>query len=314
MAQNSAIEWTNHTFNPWWGCTKVSPGCTHCYAETLSNRYGHDIWGPKKDRRVFGDNHWQEPLKWNKQALHLNQRMRVFCASMADVFEDNTSVEKEREKLWRLIEETPMLDWLLLTKRPENMIDFVPWDADWPKNVWAMTSVENQTQAEERIPILSKIPAVVKGLSIEPLLGPVNLLPWLKSIQWVIVGGESGIRARPMNPKWVMEVRDQCILVDVPFFFKQWGEWSPIDIEQYNLGIGQTITTDHNGVSFYMKRTGKKIAGRLLDGEVWNQFPIAAEHRFAADAAGAAPDLGAILWRDGAPSLVPVGGGRQRCR
>ncbi len=218
MGQNSSIEWTDHTFNPWWGCTKVSPGCTNCYAETFSYRYGHDIWGPKKSRRIFGDSHWQEPLKWNKQATQRNQRIRVFCASMADVFEDNSSVTQEREKLWKLIEETPMLDWLLLTKRPENMRKFIPWGANWPVNVWAMTSVENQEQAEKRIPVLVETPAVVKGLSVEPLLDAIDLSPWLPKVDWVIVGGESGSHARPLNPQWVMDIRDQCISANTPFF------------------------------------------------------------------------------------------------
>jgi protein gp37 len=231
MGQNSTIEWTHHTFNPWWGCTKVSPGCTHCYAETISNRYGHDIWGPRKDRRVFGNNHWQEPLKWNSKAEQLGERMRVFCASMADAFEDNPSIAEERTKLWTVIEETPMLDWLLLTKRPENMLRFAPWREKWPDNVWAMTSVENQEQAEKRIPMLAKVPAAIKGLSVEPLLESVDLLPWLKDIGWVIVGGESGVKARPMNPKWALDIRDQCFSANIPFFFKQWGEWMPLNPE-----------------------------------------------------------------------------------
>lgn len=277
MGQNSTIEWTHHTFNPWWGCTKVSPGCTHCYAETLSNRYGHDIWGPRKDRRVFGEQHWREPLKWNKQAEQQGQRMRVFCASMADAFEDNPSVEKEREKLWAVIEETPMLDWLMLTKRPENMSRFAPWKDKWPVNIWAMTSVESQEQAEKRIPILAEVPAVIRGLSVEPLLGAVDLSIWLKDLNWVIVGGESGVKARPMNPKWALDVRDQCISANVPFFFKQWGEWMPIESELSDFEKEQRIYTfsnDNGEVSYRMKRTGKKASGRALDGETWTQFPI----------------------------------------
>src|SRR5262245_42917072 len=115
MGHQSSIEWTDHTFNPWWGCTKVSPGCTYCYAETLSTRYGHTIWGPRAERRLFGDKHWQEPLKWNNTAEQIGKPARVFCASMADVFEDNHTLDLERERLWLLIGETPWLHWQLLT-------------------------------------------------------------------------------------------------------------------------------------------------------------------------------------------------------
>lgn len=263
MGQKSAIEWTDHTFNPWWGCTKVSPGCVNCYAETFSNRYKYDVFGPRKSRRTFGEGYWQEPIKWNRQAAQLGERKRVFCASMADVFEHNPRIEAEREKLWSLIEETPMLDWLLLTKRPENMRRFAPWENEWPRNVWAMTSVENQELAQKRIPILLEVPAVVRGLSVEPLIGPVDLEPWLENIQWVIVGGESGQGARQMKPDWVRNLRDQCTTAGVPFFFKQWGEWTYIENEEHS-GSNEPLLT---------KRVGKKIAGRELDGKIWDELP-----------------------------------------
>jgi len=263
MGKLSSIEWTDHTFNPWWGCTKVSPGCIHCYAETWSSRYGHDIWGPKKERRVFGEKHWQGPLKWNREAFQNQQRMRVFCASMADVFEDNKGIETERQRLWRLIEETPMLDWLLLTKRPENIARFFPWKEDYPKNVWMMTSVENQEQAQKRVPVLASAPALIRGLSVEPLLDAVDLTPWLHQIQWVIVGGESGRDARPMRIEWVRRLRDQCHKAGVPFFFKQWGEWHP----EINDAIPEI-----NKIS--MKRIGKRVSGRVLDGREWNELPL----------------------------------------
>jgi protein gp37 len=262
MGQKSAIEWTDHTFNPWWGCTKVSPGCAHCYAETLSSRYLYDVFGPRKPRRTFGEEYWQNPLKWNRQAAQLERRMRVFCASMADVFEDNKSIEVERQKLWHLIDETPMLDWLLLTKRPHNMIPFAPWKNDWTTNVWAMTSVENQEQAEKRIPILLEVPAIVRGLSVEPLLGPVDLGSWLEDIHWVIVGGESGQGARQMRADWVRYLRDQCVAAGVAFFFKQWGEW--VHLEDSAGGADPASS---------MKRVGKKAAGRELDGRTWDNIP-----------------------------------------
>lgn len=185
--------------------------------------------------------------------------MRVFCASMADVFEDNVSIDAERLRLWQIIDETPMLDWLLLTKRPENMLKHTPWKNHWPANIWAMTSVENQDYAVERIPELMKVPATVRGLSVEPLLASVDLRPWLSQIQWVIVGGESGRQARAMNPEWVRDIRDQCLAANVAFFFKQWGEWAPINDQH----VGQE----------HMYRAGKKAAGRVLDGQTWDELP-----------------------------------------
>lgn len=277
MGQQSTIEWTDHTFNPWWGCTKISPGCTHCYAETWSERYGHDIWGPRKSRRTFSEQHWQEPLRWNRLATQQGHRMRVFCASMADVFEDNPSIDSERHRLWSLIAETPMLDWLLLTKRPENMLRFTPWKDPWPSNIWAMTSVENQEYADERIPTLIQIPTIIRGLSVEPLLGPVDLRPWLNHIQWVIVGGESGREARPINPLWVRDIREQCLTAKVPFFFKQWGEWSPITSDTHAF---EHLLHTNNDFREYMHRSGKKASGRLLDDKTWDALPfvVEAEH------------------------------------
>ena len=139
MGKNSHIEWTHHTFNPWWGCSKVSPACTHCYAETLTNRFGGAIWGVKGKRRFFGDAHWNEPTTWNKEAQRKKTRFRVFCASMSDVFEDRRDLDAERVKLWALIEKTKYLDWLLLTKRPEAVQKLVPWGEQWPDNVWHLS-------------------------------------------------------------------------------------------------------------------------------------------------------------------------------
>ncbi|MBA3074285.1 MAG: phage Gp37/Gp68 family protein, partial [Anaerolineae bacterium] len=227
MGQHSAIEWTDHTFNPWWGCTKVSPGCVNCYAETWALRYGHDIWGNDKTRRFFGESHWKQPTTWNRQALDNGKRARVFCASMSDVFEDNDSLVKEREKLWEIIPETTMLDWLLLTKRPENIKKLTPFTGKWPRNVWAMATTETQEYADRRIPYLLEIDSDIKGLSIEPMLGPVDISKWINEIQWVIVGGESGAKSRPMNPDWIRSIRDVCLDAGVAFFFKQWGNWVP---------------------------------------------------------------------------------------
>lgn len=253
MGQNSTIEWTDHTFNPWWGCVRVSDGCKHCYAEALAKRYGLQIWGVETERRFMSDGHWKQPHKWNKEAQRRGQRARVFCASMADVFEDNDALTAERSKLWELIEQTQSLDWLLLTKRPENMRRLAPWDR-WPPNVWAMTTTENQRAVDKRLPYLVDIQASVRGLSVEPLLGEIDLTHWLGQIDWVIVGGESGAGARPMNPQWVRSLRDQCLDAGVAFFFKQWGNWSP----------------DADGT---MQKASKKKAGRQLDGGYWDQLP-----------------------------------------
>jgi protein gp37 len=283
MAQHSPIEWCDHTFNPWWGCTRVSAGCKYCYAAAWAKRYRYDVWGTQATRRLFGERHWHEPIKWNAKAERLGTRFRVFCASMADVFEEHPDIIAERQKLWHLIAQTPMLDWLLLTKRPQNMSHMVPtsWQQDgWPPNAWAMTSVEDQQQAEHRIPLLLNVPALVRGLSVEPLIGPVDLSPWLAAIQWVIVGGESGPHARRMYPDWVRTIRDQCQDFDVAFFFKQWGNLAPVEQSTNGTnGINQTNGTHSthgtNGTEHVaFQRTSKKAAGRLLDGRTWDELPI----------------------------------------
>src|ERR1035437_10015657 len=193
MGKNSSIEWTDHTFNPWWGCARVSPGCNNCYAEAWARRVGENIWGAKQDRRVFGEKHWGEPLKWNAEAQEQERRRRVFCASMADVFELRSDLDPWRVRLWNLIDENPWLDWLLLTKRPQNIENKVPWKNGWPDNVWLGATVENQKYADERLPILLQFPAKRRFLSCEPLLGPVDLSAWtrrrpkhLYPIDWVI--------------------------------------------------------------------------------------------------------------------------------
>ena len=231
----SKIEWTHFTFNPWWGCTKVSAGCKNCYAETVDARFKGHHWGDYASRRMFGDKHWNRPLAWNRKAEKDGVRYRVFCASMADVFEihpveaENAKLTEARWRLWKLIEATPHLDWLLLTKRPENH-ELVP--ANWlmelrrPKNIWLGTTAENQEQADLRIPHLldARWPAI-RFVSYEPALEEVDFDAWLDplngGIDWVIAGAESGPGARPMDERWVRSVRDQCAEVGVPFFYKQ---------------------------------------------------------------------------------------------
>lgn len=279
MGKNSGIEWTNHTFNPWWGCTKISEACRHCYAEVWSKRTGVAIWGPTAGRRFFGEEHWRQPLIWNKEAKVLRKRKRVFCASMADILEDRPDLEKWRIDLWNLIRDTPWLDWLLLTKRPENFTKMVPWHNTWPENVWIGTTAENQERAKERIPVLLKFPAVVRFISCEPLLGPIDLSQWLNhreqqkpSINWVIVGGESGHKARPMHPSWVRKIRDQCLALYTPFNFKQWGCWQPTtDKDGSSYKVTHIKDDNPEPVAFIWR--GKKAAGRFLDGQIWDGIP-----------------------------------------
>jgi len=276
MAQNSSIEWTDHTFNPWWGCSKVSPACDNCYAELWAKRMGHQVWGSGAARRFFSAAHWNEPLAWNEDARVARKRKRVFCASMADVFERRAELNAERDRLWRLIEQTPWLDWLLLTKRPQNIANMVPWDEAWPQNVWLGTTVESQMFAEKRLPFLLENAAVVRFLSCEPLLGSLDLSAWfrrpgLNSIDWVIAGGESGPRSRPMHPDWAASLLRQCNEAHVPFHFKQWGHWAPTGNKSDGLS-SRTVTLPHER-PVRMIPLGKKAAGRLLEGATWNGLP-----------------------------------------
>jgi protein gp37 len=267
LAEKTGISWTHHTFNPWWGCNEVSAGCDHCYARTLSERWGHMVWGPPATtaRRFFGHKHWAEPIKWNTKAKADGVRRRVFCASMADVFEfdPHHHLDEQREALYDLIHQTKYLDWLLLTKRPEQIEKMLPelWLIDPPENVWLGTSVEDQAAADLRIPRLLQVPAAVHWLSCEPLLGPVDLMPWLwrdriigdqtvvrltHAIDWVIVGGESGANYRPMNIDWARSIRDQCQQEGAGFWYKQGASRQP----------GQDAT---------------------LDGVEWHQLPYQAD-------------------------------------
>jgi protein gp37 len=197
------------------------------------------VWGPAKttNRRLFGDGHWREPVGWNAAARREGSRKRVFCASMSDVFEDHPQVTTPRSRLFQLIDETESLDWLILTKRPENIGAFVPpaWLERPRSNVWFGTSVEDQRRADERIPILAKVPAAVRFLSCEPLLGPIPDLD-LSAIDWVIVGGESGPGARRMDVAWARSLRDQAKRTRTSFFFKQTGTVLASELGAYGKG------------------------------------------------------------------------------
>lgn len=345
MGRDSKIEWTKHTFNPWIGCTKVSEGCKHCYAEALMDtRYRKVQWGPQGERKRTSAANWKQPLKWNRDAAAAGVRERVFCASLADWLDDAAPLDWLVD-LMDLIEATRNLDWLLLSKRIEHwevrLVEALVCARErgsgcawmihlWlngipPKNVWMGASVENQAAADERIPALLGCPAVVRFLSCEPLLGAVSLdryfglepghewracccdqidpadVPCVvcesrreygekSGLHWVICGGESGAKARPMHPDWARGLRDQCVSAGVPFFFKQWGEWlltydrdvddpdwdrcprTEGDRGRYlNLAGGFGF---HGDRVVFMSRVGKKAAGRMLDGRTWAEMPV----------------------------------------
>lgn len=350
MAENSGIEWTDHTINFWWGCSKVSPACANCYAETRDKQFhpahldgNHGLplvashWGPNAPRLLRVEAARWEALRYEKRAVATGSRFRVFTNSMSDFFEDRRDLDLARLEALDTIRLTPHLDWLLLTKRPEKIMDLLcaaedmawhgrsveddphlgHWVSGWlngkpPANVWLGTTVEDQERADQRIPALLQVPAAVRFLSCEPLLGPVDLNPltchdcgghevswgdpgsqpwcsecdsemgnsgWLEpdGIHWVIAGGESGPHARPMHPDWARGLRDQCAEAGVPFLFKQWGSMEPIgtvDGRQV-LPFADYVLPGTPGAP-----SGgfgfRKVAGkghRLLDGVLHNAFP-----------------------------------------
>lgn len=260
--EHSGIEWTDHTFNPWIGCTRVSEGCVHCYAESFAARFKKAEWGPQARRVKTSEAYWRKPIQWNKAdwmecvacgwrgdfmetiaagILHVcptcegdlkPTRQRVFCASMADVFEENRQVANWRGELFRLIEETPNLDWLLLTKRPEKIFSlgtdavgeiFDLWMERNPQ-VWLGCTVESGEHYEKRAGALLSVSARVHFLSVEPMIEPVRLSQiGMKHVSWVICGGESGAGCRPMELDWARDLLRDCRMGRVKFFMKQLG-------------------------------------------------------------------------------------------
>jgi protein gp37 len=280
MGKDSRIEWTHHTFNPWWGCVRVSAACDHCYADAWAKRLGEDLWGPHSERRFFSDAHWKEPLKWNREARGDGVRRRVFCASMADVFENRKDLIPHRQRLLDLIDQTPYLDWLLLTKRIHLVKRQLPKGYSFPSNVWLGATVENQ-DAVKRIKYLLefKTPSV-RFLSCEPLLSELDIRDFLLSgsgqprVDWVIAGGESGAGARPMDPAWPLSLKEQCARACVPFHFKQWGHWAPIEqVVEFVTKTTKIEVVRHGKKEISLAAIGKGKAGRELAGKLWDQFP-----------------------------------------
>ncbi len=297
---STKIEWTDETWNPVTGCTKVSEGCRNCYAERIAKRFPHDGSAPGNKTNPF-EEVITHPGRLN-QPLHWKKVRRIFVCSMGDLFHEDVPDKFLDDVFWKM-EITVRHTFQVLTKRPKRMMDYL--SSRWsfmqpPKNIWLGTSVEDQKTADDRIPLLLQIPAAVRFVSYEPALGPVDFRnvkmrmvggevvcidaltsewvpgepsPTKNHLDWIIAGGESGPHARPTHPEWFRSVRDECFATEVPFFFKQWGEWvtenqSPEDI----ILPGESRTfPDGRGLQHF--RVGKKRAGSLMDGREWKQFP-----------------------------------------
>lgn len=286
MAENSAISWTTHTWNPWMGCTKVSPACDGCYAEALMDkRYGKVQWGPHGERVRTSVHNWNEPLRWQRRAEIDGNRPFVFCASLADIF-DNQVPAEWRADAFNVMRETPRLVYLLLTKRPQNIVKLADAVGGLPSNAAIGTTVEDQKRADTNLPALKVAKIETNPLftfgSFEPLLGPIVIPPAFMP-DWIITGGETdqgGHRARPSHHAWFRDLRDQAAAAGVPYHHKQNGEWMPLT--QYDGGewpsdAGACCRLTYSGEKadggFPMQKVGKKFAGRLLDGVEHNDFP-----------------------------------------
>ena len=268
MGENTKIEWAHHTMNFWIGCTPVSGACDHCYAQTLSERYGWAEWGASKPRHRTSAENWKKPLAWDRKAAKLGERHRVFSNSLSD-WADKEVPDVWRDDSMKVIEATPNLDWLLLTKRGNVMAKYFRDRSRVPANVWPGVTAETQGDLDARLVFLMGLwgqGARRVFLSMEPLLERVVLSEAfleLGSAAWVIVGGESGNGARPMHPDWARSLRDQCRAAGVPFLMKQWGEWAPYDRGRFISGP----------IDLPIQKFGKKLAGRLLDGIEHNGVP-----------------------------------------
>lgn len=301
MGDKSKIEWTDATWNPVRGCSLVSEGCRNCYAMQVAGRFSGEgqAYQGLAYRNTSGahwtgkvrliEEHLEDPLRWKRPR-------RIFVNSMSDLFHESIPTEWVL-RIFEVMACAKHHQFQVLTKRPERMKYLLHYPDDGKfhgdsaehhrllmtqplPNVWLGVSVEDQKTADERIPVLLQTPAAVRWLSVEPLLGPIDLqAPWSAmnpeypelGIHWIVVGGESGNAARPMHPEWVRSLRDQCVAASVPFFFKQWGEWEHGYSHADRLFVSRTpgILSD----PVYMQRVGKKAAGRILDGREWNEYP-----------------------------------------
>ena len=312
MGEVTHISWADHTFNPWVGCMKVGPACDGCYAENLMDtRFGRVQWGAPgagvgtRERTSAGN--WSKPRAWDRKAKADGTRPFVFCASLADVF-DNAVPNKWREDLFDLIHMTPHLTWLLLTKRPGNIL--TAWGnamregREWPSNAAIGCTVVNQDEADRDVPILleakAKLSPAFAFLSMEPLLGPVDLTalnetdgvgsyrwsalelgagPW-RRLDWVITGGETDQgthMARPQHPDWFRSLRDQCAAAGVAFHHKQNGEWVSGHAPTHWVGIAGGVREVGEGVwatDAGVAKVGQGAAGRMLDGVIHDARPV----------------------------------------
>jgi protein gp37 len=266
----SKIEWCDHTVNPWIGCQKVSPGCDHCYAEAQNafRKWNGGTWGPHAPRKRTSVAYWKQPLKWNREAVAFEQkhghRPRGFCASLADVF-DNQVPSAWREDLFELIRKCDQLDWLLLTKRPQNILKMLPSDlGDGDPNVWLGITAEDQVHFDQRWKLLQKIPASLKFISYEPALGALRLPALGPYPDWLISGRESGGGARPVKRRWIRDVIADCREHGVAPFHKQWGSYqnNPLVV---NKGMS---VKEAKGLDAFGK------GGGLVDDKLVREFPV----------------------------------------
>lgn len=298
MGKESGIAWTDGTFNPWWGCVEVSPACDNCYARTWDARFDGGHWGKDAPRRFFGNKHWNEPLRWDRAAAKSGKRFLVFCASMADVFENYKPriggaetgesdlrvdpLDEYRQRLWQLIRDTPHLTWLLLTKRPQNIGRMLHDDLKGAANIWIGTTVESSAYLWRAEKLAEYQWARVRFVSMEPLLDDVSIYHCLtgslstpnhyrvaKGIDWVITGGESGTGARKLEIDRVRKLRDECAGAGVPFLFKQADQGTPGVTLEGDAFAKRDLRKGDDGLS----RVHTIIERPFLDGVQWMQFP-----------------------------------------
>ena len=279
MGKFTKVDWADHSFNPWLGCQSTSPACDGCYANKWALHFKMVEFGPGKPRKRSSADTWKAPHSWNAEAARLGIRYRIFCASLGDVF-DNAVPREWRDDLWALIRQTPHLDWILVTKRIGNAMGMLPpdWGAGYP-NVWLMATVTTQEEAARDIPKLQAVPAIIRALSMEPLLGKVSIAKWLtgdNALDWIIVGGESGgRRARPISVDWVVSIMEECQEAGVAFFFKQWGAWIPLSqLNADNIPANKVVAHENESKVVRLdNRLAKVVPSNYLNGQLHQNYP-----------------------------------------